>query len=335
MSSEDTAGSFVTEFRQALRNPYFLAAFFYFFCLLFSYYLLRPVREEMGILAGIDKLQWLYTGTFVVMVLIIPLFGYLKNVLSRWFLVMGVYVFFALNVLLFYWLFSSDAVSPWTARAFFIWLSVFNMFAVSVFWSLMADVLNPAQAKILFAPISTGGSLGGIAGSWVTSARVETIGIPGLLLLAALLLAIVALVAGWILRRHALETNADSRFHMHREADKTTGSVMAGVTEVLQSGYLARITALGFLYTVVASLLYFIQANLVSEFIADSASRTRFFAQINLAINVLSMVLQFFVTSFLVRRAGVGTTYGLMVAIIFSGIVVLGLWPVIVTLALV
>ena len=334
MNTSLNARTFASEFRAAIVNPYFSLAFSYFFCLLFAYYLLRPVREEMGILAGVDNLQWLYSGTFVAMVSIIPLFGYLKNLLSRHFLVVGVYVFFAANLLLFHQLFGADPVSPWTARAFFVWLSVFNMFAVSVFWSLMADVLSPGQVKVMFAPISAGGSLGGIVGSLVTASFVSTVGLRGLLLLAAVLLIGVAVFAGLILRRSAKSHGDDEQLHMRRQSSAPTGGVLAGVTEVAKSGYLARITALSFIYTAIASLLYFVQANLVSELIADSEARTQFFALINFGINAIALVLQFFITSLLVRHMGVGKTYGLMVALILVGVITLGIWPAIASLAL-
>lgn len=328
------------ELREALKQRQFQVAFIYFYCLLFAYYLLRPVREEVGILQGVDNLQWLYTGTFVVMLLIVPVFGWLKNLLKRQTLVRSVYLFFAANLLAFFMLFADELLSPWVARTFFIWLSVFNMFAVSVFWSLMADVYPRNRARTLFAPVAAAGSLGGISGSWVTGQFVTEIGIRGLLLLAAVLLVAVAVCAAKLLhygeeqrKRNANGPAAD----LSPRADKAKqeqGGIMAGVTALAESPYLAKIAIISLFYTVIASLLYFIQQNLVSEFLSDSLVRTQFFARINLLINVAALGFQFLATSYLVRRFGVAGTYGGSLVAVVVGVIILGVWPAVITIAI-
>lgn len=325
------------ELRDALKRPQFQVAFLYFYCLLFAYYLLRPVREEVGILQGVDNLQWLYTGTFVVMLLIVPVFGWLKNHLSRKPLVRTIYLFFAANLLAFFVLFSDQYLSAWVARAFFIWLSVFNMFAVSVFWSLMADVYPRTRARSLFAPVAAAGSLGGITGSWVTGQYVTEIGIRSLLLLAAVLLVVVALCAARLLgyadRARRARAGADGSAQQVAPVQEQQGGIMAGVTALAQSPYLAKIAVISLLYTVIASLLYFIQQNLVAEFLSDSLLRTQFFARINLMINIAALFFQFFATSWLVKRFGVTGTYGGSVVAVVAGVIILGVWPAVLTIA--
>lgn len=329
------------ELMRSLREPQFQVAFLYFYCLLFAYYLLRPVREEVGILQGVENLQWLYTSVFIVMLLIVPLFGWLKNVLHRRTLALSIYLFFAGNLLLFFVLFSEQLLSPWVARSFYIWLSVFNMFAVSVFWSLMADAYPRNRARTVFAPVAAAGSLGGITGSWVTSQYVTDIGIRSLLLLAAVLLVVVAFCALRLLwygdQRRIPETGEAGANRTPgsdtRTREEESGSIWAGVTALGSSPYLARIAVISLLYTIIASLLYFIQQNLVSEFLSDSLERTQFFARINLVINIAALGFQFFATSWLVRRFGVSGTYGGSIVAVIAGVVVLGIWPAVMTIA--
>ncbi|MEM7081845.1 MAG: MFS transporter [Pseudomonadota bacterium] len=320
------------EVREALGHRQFQVAFLYFYCLLFAYYLLRPVREEVGILQGVDKLQWLYTGTFVVMLLIVPIFGWLKNQLRRRTLVRAIYFFFAANLLIFYVLFAESYLNAWVARAFFVWLSVFNMFAVSVFWSLMADVYPRSKARSLFAPVAAAGSLGGITGSWVTGQFVTLIGIRSLLLMAAILLIVVALCAAVLLTYEDRQAKKE-RQTVSESGETEKGGIFAGVTALAQSRYLGKIAVISLLYTLIASLLYFIQQNLVSELLTDSLQRTQFFARINLVINVCALLFQFFATSWLVRRFGVSGAYGGSTAAIIAGVIVLGVWPAVMTIA--
>ena len=134
-----------------------LWSFAYFFFLLSSYYVLRPLRDEMGIQGGVKNLPWLFTGTFAAMLLAVPLFGALVARFPRRRIVPVAYRFFVVNILIFYALFVSLEHTAWVARAFFIWVSVFNLFAVSVFWSLMADLHDSDQGKRLFGFIAAGG----------------------------------------------------------------------------------------------------------------------------------------------------------------------------------
>jgi len=165
-----------------------LSGFLLFFCLFAGYFMLRPIRESMGIAAGVENLQWLFTATFFVMLAAVPLFAWLSSRVPRLHFVDWVYGFFCLNLLLFSVLFLPQGENPWLARVFYVWISVYNLFVVSVAWSLMADVFDSAQAKRLFAFIAAGASVGGLVGPALSALLIGSLGEAGLMLLAALLL---------------------------------------------------------------------------------------------------------------------------------------------------
>ena len=143
-------------------------SFAYFFCLLAGYYVLRPLRDEMGVAGGVRNLQWLFTATFLTMLAAVPLYGALVARLPRRRLIPIVYHFFAANIAVFWLLLTFDIERLTVARVFFVWISVFNLFAVSVFWSFMADLFTSEQGKRLFAFIAAGGSAGALAGPALT-----------------------------------------------------------------------------------------------------------------------------------------------------------------------
>src|SRR5688500_7379968 len=145
-----------------------LWSFAYFFCLLAGYYVLRPLRDEMGIAGGVKNLQWLFTATFVVMLAAVPVFGAVVARVPRRRFIPLVYHFFVANIAIFWLLLALDVEKQLVARVFFVWISVFNLFAVSVFWSFMADLFSSDQGKRLFGFIAAGGSAGALAGPALT-----------------------------------------------------------------------------------------------------------------------------------------------------------------------
>ena len=164
-------------------------SFAYFFCVLASYYMLRPVREAFGAAAGVEGLPWLFTGTFLAMLAAVPVFGALAARFPRRTLLPVIYTFFIACILALFALLRSGAAGPWAPAAFFIWLSVFNLFVVSVFWSFMADVWHEEQARRLFGVIAAGGSAGALAGPAVTAYLAGRVGPVNLLPIAAVVLA--------------------------------------------------------------------------------------------------------------------------------------------------
>ncbi|WP_233235485.1 NTP/NDP exchange transporter [Bordetella sp. LUAb4] len=176
-----------------------LCGFGFFFCLFTGYFMLRPIRETLGIAAGVDKLQWLFTATFVVMLAAVPCFGWLARRTPRTRFVNWAYGFFALSLVAFAAVFRAAPDNLWAARAFYVWISVFNLFVVSVAWSLMADVFRTSQAKRLFAFISAGASTGGLLGPVLGGVLAVPLGPAGLVLLAAALLAATLPLKSWLM----------------------------------------------------------------------------------------------------------------------------------------
>ncbi|MCG7876005.1 MAG: MFS transporter [Candidatus Thiodiazotropha taylori] len=300
-------------------------SFVYFFSLLSSYYIMRPIRDEMGVIAGVDKLQWLFTATFIVMLMAVPLFGYVTSHLQRKLFLPYIYYFFIVNILLFYLLFESGFSQILTARIFFVWLSVFNLFVVSVFWSFMTDLFKNEQARRLFAVIATGGTIGAITGPLLTTLLVQSIGNASMLLISAGLLglsiiSIYRLIA-WQRTQHEIN-------EPHRLDDKPLGgAILDGIRLALSSPYLLGICLLMLLFTLLSTFLYFQQAQIVKDAFSDSETRTSVFAAIDLSVNLLTLLLQTFVTSRLVKGVGLGITLALIPLLLAFGFLLLGFYP--------
>ncbi|MCZ6757305.1 MAG: MFS transporter [Bacteroidetes bacterium] len=303
-------------------------AFVYFFSLLCTNYILRPIREEMGIAGGVDNLQWLFTGTFVAMLTLVPLFGWVAARYPRKQFLPYVYYFFLANILIFYALFTSDIKHAYVARAFFIWLSVFNLFVVSVFWSFMADIFSDPQAKRLFGFIAGGGTIGALTGPVLTASLVGIIGVNNLLLIAAGLLALPVLcIQG--LARWTKKSGIDRDPQKEAESDRPMGgSIFAGIPLVLRSPYLLGIGALILLYSTLATFLYFEQAALVENAFSEPEQRVALFAGIDFSTNAITILVQVFLTARIVERLGLAWTLALIPLGVAVGFLVLGLAPV-------
>ena len=301
-------------------------SFAYFFCLLCGYYVLRPVRDEMGISGGIENLPLLFTGTFAVMLAAVPLFGWATARLPRRVMLPAVYWFFIVNVLLFFLLMKNAVAPAAVAQAFFIWVSVFNLFVVLVFWSFMVDLYTNEQGKRLFGLIAAGGSAGALAGPALTAALAVPLGIANLLLVSALFL-----TAAVICIHRLLAWDAPSAAHPGAgragEDAAIGGTVWAGIRTVVQSGYLLAICLYILLFSLLFTFLYFEQARIVAANIASGVERTRLFAAIDLAVNLLSLLLQLFAAAPLLRLLGVAGTLALLPAVSAIGFGVVGLVP--------
>ena len=300
-------------------------SFTYFFCLLCAYYVLRPIRDEMGIQGGVENLQWLFTATFVSMLCVVPVFGWLCSRYPRVKLLPMVYGFFIVNIALFYLCYRFEWVAPtYLARIFFVWVSVFNLFVVSVFWSFMVDLFDHEQGKRLFGFIAAGGSAGAILGPALTTLLVTSIGTVNLLLISIALLTITLLcirqLRGWSDQQHRQQPAAMG------------GSMFDGIKRVTQSTYLLGICGYVLLYTTLATFLYFTQAEIVRDTFVDSNERTRIFAVIDLITNLLTVSLQIFVTSRISTRLGVPVTLALVPAILVIGFIALSVYPVLLVL---
>ncbi|HET7766677.1 MAG TPA: MFS transporter [Burkholderiales bacterium] len=297
-----------------------------FFCLLCGYYVLRPLRDEMGVEGGVENLPWLFSVTFVAMLAVVPVFGFAASRLPRRRLVPWSYLFFIVNVLAFYALFSGGAHARAVAQAFFVWVSVFNLFVVSLFWSLMTDLFRPSQAARLFGFISAGGSCGALAGPTLTASLAAPLGTARLLLVSCLFL---TLALGCV---QALVRRAGGGSHTSGPADSIGGTTWSGIAVILRSPYLLGIVAYVLLYTVIFGFAYLELARLVAAAYPDSAQRTALFAHMDLSVNVLTLLGQLFLVRKVVEKLGVGVALALLPALGLAGFGAIGLAPVLAVL---
>jgi AAA family ATP:ADP antiporter len=306
-----------------------LWSFAYFFALLAAYYVLRPIRDEMAIQGGQEGLSTLFTLVFATMLAVTPVFGWLTARFPRRRLLPWLYAFFIANLCLFWFVLAADGTqSPAVARAFFVWVSVFNLFAISVFWSFMADLFRTAQAKRLYGFIAAGGTAGALAGPTLTAAFVTVVGVRGMVLVSAGFLAL-AIVA--ILRLRAWAAATGVAGEAEREAP-LGGSIWAGIVDVLRSPYLLGICLFLFCYSLLSTFLYFQQTELVPAAIADSAERTRLLALVDFAVNLLTLAIQVFAFGALIQRLGTTAMLAAMPAIAIVGFAALALVPTLATL---
>jgi AAA family ATP:ADP antiporter len=273
----------------------------YFFCVLACNYILRPVRDEMGIQRGSEGLTWLMTGTLIVTVLINPVFSLLVGRTSRRWFIPVTYQFFAANLALFYLALQFyPHRTAWLQDAFFIWMSVFNLFIVSVFWAFMSDLFTSEQGKRLYPLIGVGGTLGAIFGSQLTSALVELVGPPAMLLVAAGMLEL-AIVCMLLLDRQA------PRGIVKRETVERS-MPWDGVVLIFRRPYLALMVLYMVLQTSLATLLYFQQAGILEDWSSDPKERTQLLADLNTWVNLVTLGLQLFVSSHVLSKLGVTRT---------------------------
>jgi ATP:ADP antiporter, AAA family len=301
----------------------------YIFCVLSSYYILRPIRDEMGVAGGVENLQWLFTGTLVGMILVNPPFAALVAKLPRVRFIAIAYRFFMVNLLIFILLLHLTTAEQhiWVGRLFFIWTSVFNLFVVSVFWALMVDVFDSEQGKRLFGFIAAGATLGGIAGSSITASLAKDVPATYLLLGSVVLLE----AAVFSVRRLARLSDA-LRQRPAAQSGETLigGNILSGVTHAFKSPYLVNVSVYILLFAITSTFLYFQQAEIARQSFAERGARTAFFARVDLWVNILTLGAQLFLTGRVLRAVGVGLTLAMLPALSILGFGTLAMTPTIV-----
>jgi ATP:ADP antiporter, AAA family len=324
-----------------------LTSFAFFFFLLSSYFVLRPIRDAVAAASGVSKLPWLFAGTLAVTLIFNPLFSGLVVRFPIRRVIPISYHFFVANLLVFYGVLrfaastEGSTVDVWMGRTFFVWTTVFALFNTSIFWSLMADVFRSDQAKRMFGFIGVGGTLGSIAGSAATAALAPKIGAVNLLLVSAGLLELaIFTVVRFPLNAHGGPIVTDRirvrgvRAAKTDQADVIGGSVWAGFTQVARSPYLLGICAFLILYTIGSTFLYFEQADIVGRYYADRTARTAILAKLELAAQVLTVITQIFFTGRIIRWLGLAVTLALLPAMSILGFGALGAIPTFETLAI-
>jgi ATP:ADP antiporter, AAA family len=278
-----------------------LAAFATLFCMFSSYTILRPIRDTMGITSGVEKLPYLFWGTFIAMLALQPIYGWLTSRFRRPVFLPWVYAFFTANLLAFYLWFNLQQDHTWIARTYYIWVSVFNFFIVAVFWSLMADVFTREQAGRMFGFIAAGASTGGLVGPLVASRLAVPLGTINLLLISAALLA-----SSMFFMRRVIN------WHRHfgagaRGADVDTplgGHILAAFHQVIRSPYLLGIALFVIFLSWVSTFLYLEQQAFVAKVFTTRDERTRFFSDVDFWVQTFSLITQLFIVGRLFKWIG-------------------------------
>jgi len=314
--------------------PSILAAAAYFFCVLTALQVIRPARDALGMQRGIEEVRWLFMGTLLVTLLVNPVFGLLVSKFRRMTFIAATYIFFSSSLVVFWAIlvFSPETIGERTGQVFYVWFSVFNLFATAVFWALMADRFSLEQSKRFFAVIAVGGTLGAIFGPWMAGQLVETIGTASLLLISAGFL-ILALVAAGTVAWLQPKVPAPEKVEGVEAAPAVPagaiigGSAWEGFRAIFQSRYLLGIAGFHLIVAVMATFIYFTRLGMVEVLVDDLDGRTAVFATIDMIAQSATLVAQVFLTGHLMRRLGVAVTLTLLplVAIMgFVGLAVVG-----------
>jgi AAA family ATP:ADP antiporter len=306
-----------------------LLAAAYFFFVLASYYVLRPIRDEIGAIGGGERLPWLFLGTLGATLALTPLFGTLVARLPRARVATWSYRLLSACLVGFFALLRDPATAPaWAAPVFFVWVSVFNLFAVSLFWSVMTDAFRAEQARRLFGMIAAGGTLGGLAGGLLTGWLVGLLGAAPLLLVSGVLLECALRCMRALTARAAATAGEQARI----ERAPVGGGALAGLAHVVRSPYLAGIALFIALFTIGSTFLYYLQAQIVAAAFTDRAARIAYFANVDAAVNAATLLLQLFVTGRLFARIGTTAMLALLPLASIAGFAALAAFPVVAVL---
>ena len=338
----------------------------WFFLLLLSYYIIRPIREQIGSTYGIENLSWMFGATFGVMLIAIPLYSILVGKFHRKKLVPSIYVFFVACLITF-WLAMTRLPESWqvsVASAFFVWVSVYGLFIVSFFWSVVSDMLSTAQGRRIFGIIAGGGTFGSMVGSQIAARFVEGIGVANLLLIPTVLLVCALLV--YLSMEKSFRLFKPETEQNQGAGKATGGNPFAGFTAVFKSKYLFLIFLFTVFWATCATTVYFQQAEIAEAAFADapyeaslikdadsldpeqlaaeheklqkaasSQASTKYFANVSFAASCVTMVFQFFIVGWLMKNAGLGLTLAVLPMTYVIGISALAFSPTLAVLAVV
>ncbi|HEV2227807.1 MAG TPA: MFS transporter [Steroidobacteraceae bacterium] len=313
--------------------PALLASFATLLCMWASYTMLRPVRDALGITSGLDKIPYLFWGVFVVMLALQPVYGWLTSRFPRTVFLPWVYVFFAANLIAFYVWFRVQEDHTWIARTYFVWVSVFNLFVVAAFWSLMADVFNREQAGRLFGFIWAGASTGGLIGPAIDNRFAVPFGAINLLPFSAglLLVSLVFMrqVIGWQRRAGAAADAAAASgvAAAPRAEDALGGGVWAAFTQVVRSPYLLGIAAFVMLMTWVNTFLYLEQQAFVAKAFHNADQRAAFFGGIDFWVQAASLTIQLLLFGRLFKWLGLRVVLAAVPAMMIAGYALFAVMP--------
>ena len=320
-----TENKVVSYFKSQVKQnewPSLIWSFLYFYFLLTGYFILRPIREEMGVTAGPENYGVLFLATFVVMLLIQPLYGKIVSSYSRKQFIPMIYGFFALIILVLWGLFqivgSQNIV---LARIFFVFVSVYNVFVVSVFWSFMSDVYNKKQGSRLFGVIAAGGSTGGITGGIITASLVHKIGTINLLVVSFTFL-LLCIFAVYKVRKFAHESTVNPEAPIG-------GSPIEGIKLIFSSKLLQQIALMTVMSVLIGGIFYYLQGHFIKQYYPDRDVRTAIFANINTFTNMLTLFFQLILTPFFLQKIKIHKVLGIYPTLMVLAFLLFGVFPVI------
>ena len=312
------------DFRPGELAPFALS-FVAFTALLSASYVLRPLRDALGIQGGVHTYPWLFTGTFVATLVLYPILAAIATRTTRTLFAVITYTLVMIGLLVFRVLIERDPHDQVLARAFFIWVSVFNVLLVSTFWSVMTDVFTNEQGRRLFGPIAAGGTAGALLGPILARSLVSGIGVPGLLLVAA---ALVALTIACVVALNRAGWSAGGEGGRAPRDLPIGGTTLDGLKSVVRSRYLSGIAGYIVLLTATATIAYFQQGWIVQHVIPDTESRTELFATLDLVTNGVTLILQIVLVRWLFARVGLSLVLAILPVVTALGFLGLAAAPV-------
>ena len=301
----------------------------YAFSLLAANYILTPIRDQMGVAGGVRNLPWLFVGTLAGTILLNVPFGWLVKKLPRSRFIPLTYRVFAVVLLLFgvAMHFATKEQSVWVGRFFFIWVSVANLFAISVFWQLNVDLFSPGQGKRLFGFIAAGATIGAIVGSAYISILARQVSPTWLLISAAVLFEVAVFCAGRLGRLSPALHRLPAELLAKTEERPVGGNMLAGIYHAIRSPYLLGVSLFLLLYSVTSTFVYSQQAAIVGHDLTDRAAQTVFFSNINFGVNTVALVLQLFFTGRIVLTLGVALALAILPVVTMGGFAALAMTP--------
>ncbi|MBT8067258.1 MAG: MFS transporter [Gammaproteobacteria bacterium] len=307
-----------------------LLSFLFVFVLMTAYFILRPVRDALSSDWTDEQLSWLWTSTFVFSLIAVSIYGAVISRVRFRIIVPSVYTFFAATFIGFYVAGSTLGDNDLVNRAYYVWLSVFSLYHLSVFWTFMSGLYNKDQAKRLFSIIAMGASAGAIVGPSIPTFFADDIGTLNLLLIAAFLLMIpIPLI--WKLEqlRSSQLGNEDVSANLSGD-QRLAGNPFSGFSNFVSNPYLLGIGLFILLYVVMNTFIYFELRKMMGDF--DREVRTQIWGGIDLAVNSLALVTALFATGRLATRVGMSATLALIPIMMVGGWLVVALSPVLAVL---
>jgi AAA family ATP:ADP antiporter len=299
-----------------------IAAGIFYFCVLTALQVIRPARDALGMQRGIEQIRWLFQGTLLVTLCVNPIFGLLVSRFRRMAFISSMYIFFAASLGVFYLILvgAPQAIGERTGQVFYVWFSVFNLFANALFWALMADRFTLEQGKRIFAVVAVGGTVGAIFGPWLAGALAESLGTPSLLLVSGTFL-LAALGAASVVARLQPSVTASGSAAPPPNAAVIGGSAWEGFRAVFRSRYLLGIAAFALISAVMATFIYFTRLRMVNALTSDVDEQTAIFANIDFFAQTATLLAQLFITGQLMKRLGVAFTMAVLPVVTLLGFV--------------